>query len=402
MDSEKNYLSDLLGCYRPGNREDGAMKRLTAATCILLAGSGLPQAVSAQSALGANYNESLTTIDRGELQGVHARWLRGFVDMHLMNGENPEQDPNVLAILKARRDGFKTILSLKWNYHKVDFPRPGSPELGTELGRLDRLLRATMGKVDILVIGNEPFIEAKPGQADERLNLFYETLANAVIDYRRAHGDTASSTRLYMGALNRLDLPAKRTPAVDRMLRFIASKPELDGVDLHPHLPTLEANRSMLDYALKRIRPDQHFLATEFSLVWYWKSHIHDTASADFTQKYGFAPDTKVYQVIASAAKTPMPFEQWKYFLEHEPWYMAQQHFISDAMALYRGTGRLAVATYGIRQAWKAQRPFLATTDPWILNSVYASATVQHNPDGSAHENFPWADEFRKMQTVAP
>jgi hypothetical protein len=377
------------------------MKKLTAALCGLLAGMAVPQAATAQSALGANYNESLTTIDRGELQGVRTQWLRGFVDMHLMNGEHPDQDRNVQAILKARQDGFKTILSLKWNYHKLDFPAPGTPELTAELQRLDRLLQAVMGKVDILVIGNEPFIETKPDQADQRLNVFYETLANAVIDYRKAHGGTASPTKLYMGALNRLDLPAKRTPAVDRMLRFIASKPELAGVDLHPHLPTLDANRVMLDYALKRIRPDQTFLATEFSLVWYWKKHLTDTVSADFTKKYGFAPDTKVYQVVAVAAKEPMPYEKWEYFLQHEPWYMAQQHFIADAMKLYKGTGRLAVATYGIRQAWNGRRPFLATTDPWILNSVYASATVQRNPDGSAHGNFPWADEFRQIQNGA-
>ena len=350
-----------------------------------------------RGALGANYNEKIIWINHDELQCVGARWIRGFIDMHQIDSSCPEEDPNVKALFRAIDAGFKTILSFKWNYSHHDFPSPGSPEHTAELQGLNRLLPIVMGKVDVLVIGNEPFIEVKAGQANERLNVFYESLADAVIAFRM-HSDSAMSTRLYMGALNRLDLPAKRTPAVERMLRFIASRPDLDGVDLHLHIPTLAGHKTMLDYALPRLRPDQTFLATEFTTMWHWKKHIADTASTYFCQKYGLPVGTKVHQVISSGIENPMPYEQWVDFLSHEPWYMEQENFVTSAMKLYRATGRLAVATYSFCPMRYRKHPLLATDTPWMLSGVYAPSAVQLKPDGSKYENFPWAGQFRLMQ----
>lgn len=353
---------------------------------------------SACGALGANYNEQLTWIDHGELQRVEAQWIRGFIGMHQFDSVHPEQDRNLKVLLQARKDGFKVILSLKWAYAERDFPTAGTAELADELQRLNRLLPVVMGHVDILVIGNEPFIEVKSDQAGKPLNVFYEMMADSVIGFRNTHRDLASSTRLYMGALNRLDLPVKRTPAVEQMLRFISSKAELDGVDLHLHVPTLAAHKAMLDYALPRIRPNQAFLATEFSMIWHWKKHTTDAASAHFCSKYGFPPGTKVHQVISSAMQNPMPYAQWEEFLRHESWYMEFQHFIRDAISLYRATERLEVATYSFCPMRQRKRPLLATDTPWMLSGVYAPSTVQLQPDGSRYENFPWAEEFRRVQ----
>ena len=201
-----------------------------------------------------------------------------------------------------------------------------------------------------------------------------------------------------MGALNRLDLPAKRTLAIERFLRFIASRPEIDGVDLHPHMPTLQGHKAMLDYALSRIRSDQTFLATEFSLIWHWKKHLADTASSYYCSTYGFPSGTRVHQVISSAMQNPVPVEQWEDFLTHEPWYMDYRHFITDAMRLYKSTGRLEVATYSFCPMRHRKQPLPATGNPWMLNSVYAPSTVQIKPDGLRYENFPWAEEFRRVQ----
>lgn len=347
--------------------------------------------------LGANYNENLVWIDHGELQRVDAHWIRGFIDMHRIDSSHPDQDPNVKALFKAIDARFKAIISLKWDYAELDFPASGSDELAVELQRLDRVLSVVMEKVDILVIGNEPFIEAKAGQADERLNAFYETLADSVINFRKTHAETAT-TRLYMGALNRLDLPAKRTPAVERMLGFIASRPDLDGVDLHLHIPNFAGHKAMLDYALARIRPNQSFLATEFSMIWHWKKHMNDVASNYFRKKYGFPDGTKVYEVISSGIQNPMPYEEWVDFLSHEPWYMEYKHFITNAMKLYRATGQLDAATYSFCPMRNRKRLLAATDNPWMLNGVIAPSTVQLKPDGSRYENFPWAEEFRRAQ----
>lgn len=351
---------------------------------------------TALGALGANFNEKLTWMDRGELERVNTQWIRGFIDMHQIDALHAAQDPNMQALFKAIDAGYKTILSFKWNYTNLSFPAVNSAGITTELECLDRVLPLVLGKVDILVIGNEPFIEVQQGHADARLNIFYETLADQVIRFRNTHGIT--STKLYMGALNRLDLPAKRTPAIERMLQFIASRPELEGVDLHPHMPTLQGHRIMLDYVLPRLRPDQRFLATEFSLVWHWKKHLSDAVSREFCAKYGFPAGAKVHQVITAAMQKPWPYAQWEDFLSLEPWYMQCRSFITDAMRLYRSTGRLEVATYSFCPMRLRKLPLPANGDPWMLNGIYAPSTVQVQPDGSRYENFPWAQEFRKVQ----
>ncbi|CAI7660967.1 unnamed protein product [Penicillium pancosmium] len=280
-------------------------------------------------ALGANYNEKLIWIKHDELRRVNATWIRGFIDMHQIDSHHIDQDPNMKSLLRAIDAGFNIILSLKWDYTNLNFPASGSSELAVELNVLDRLLPLVLGKVDILVIGNEPFIEAKLDQRNEHLNEFYETMVRAVIEFRQKHDD-AMTTRLYMGALNRLDLPFKRTPAIERFLHFIAVTPELDGVDIHPHMMTFDGHQSMLEYCLARIRPEQTFLTTEFTMVWHWKERMNDTVSSKFCTKYGFSLSTKNHEIISVAIQNPWPFEQWKEYLSHEPCYL---FFLSNADA---------------------------------------------------------------------
>src|SRR5213076_1049930 len=109
---------------------------------------------------------------------------------------------------------------------KGPLPAPGSAELKDLLALVDRVLAAVLGKVDILTIGNEPFLETLPEERNKTLNVFYETLARHVIEYRGQHGGAGSGTSLYMGALNNLDDPAGRTPATERWLRFVNKTPE--------------------------------------------------------------------------------------------------------------------------------------------------------------------------------
>ncbi|KAF4122862.1 hypothetical protein GMORB2_7169 [Geosmithia morbida] len=354
----------------------------------------------ARGALGANYNEHLIWVRHNELRRAGAQWIRGFVEMHSVNVDDPPRDPNIKAILDAADAGFSTILSMKWNYKNTDFPGAGSPELAEELLRVDTIIRAIWGKVDIVVIGNEPFVEAQEDQRGRRLSDFYQTMAEAVIGFRNAQGVDANLTRLYMGALNRMDLPDRHTPPVERMLRFIASRPELDGVDLHLHIPHMAGHKAMLEYCLARIRPEQTFLATEFSMIWHWKAHMRDEVSEYYRTAYRLAPGTQVYQVIDGAIRDPIPATQWEDFLANESWYAEHRGFIRSAIALYRATGRLDVATYSACPMRKRRHAFLPTDTPWMLNGIIAPSTVQPGPDGTAAENFPWGEEFRLIQAV--
>jgi hypothetical protein len=371
----------------------GATLALTAAAPAT-ADSG-PRA--ADGALGANYNQNLDSIDYRELQAAHARWIRGFFAMPWTDEGDPAGHFAVRAVQEAGHRGYGTVLSLKFPFADQEIPAPGSPAMATELTRLDKLLPLVVGEVDILAIGNEPFIETRPVDRNERLNAFYETVARHVIDYRRSHCGERCPTRLFMGALNRLDLPDRHTPAAERWMTFVRETPELEGVDIHPHVPSVAAIEPFLDYILPRMRPEQKFLVTEFSLVWWWKAHLEDTIPAGFAQQYGYSPDTLVWQVIRAATEQPFPQQKWNDFLSASPWYESQKDFLREQMERFRATGRLAFASYGFRQDTLMVRDFSPASTPWLLNSVFAPYTVQPGRNGLTGQGYSLLDDFRAV-----
>lgn len=355
---------------------------------------------AAYGALGANFNQNLDALHYRELQAANAQWVRGFFPMPAADEGDPADHFAIETIRQASERGYQTVLSLKFPYNQTTLPTPGSDAMAAELARLDRVLPTVIGRVDILVIGNEPFIESLPAERDDRLNAFYEKVAGHVIDYRREHCGADCTTSLYMGALNRLDLPERQTPATERWMSFVRETPEIEGVDIHPHVPDPERVQAFLDYILPRMRADQTFLVTEFSLVWYWKQHLEDTIAPEFAQRYGFEPDTRVWQVIRAAIEDPFSERQWSDFLSSSPWFVKHEHFLRDQMALYRGTGRLAVATYGFKQDTPMVTDFGPDKNPWLLNSVYAAFTVQPRGDGMSAPTEPWLSDFRAVQTT--
>ncbi|TDD71374.1 hypothetical protein E1262_06290 [Jiangella aurantiaca] len=310
----------------------------------------------------------------------------------------PAQSATLRGIREAHDRGFRTVLSLKFPKAGTSFPSPGSAAMAAELARLDRVLPLVLGTVEIVTIGNEPFIESMPSERDERLNQFYETVARHVIEARADLCGADCPTHLYMGALNRLDLRQNRTAAVERYLTFVRDTPEIEGVDLHPHVPDEARIQDFLDYTIPRLRPDQTFLATEFSLVWYWQQHMTDRIPAAFAQRYGYAPETQVWEVIGEAIEDPFPSHKWNDLLALSPWFESKKHLLRDVMGLLRSTGRLAVATYGFRQIPSMTADWSPTKAPWLLNSVFAPLTVQHRGQALATPGYAWIDDFRRLQ----
>lgn len=111
----------------------------------------------------------------------------------------PAQSDTIRAIHGAHDRGFHTLMSLKFPKSGTPFPQPGSAEMAAELARLDRVLPLVLGTVDVVTIGNEPFIESMPLERDERLNQFYETVARHVIETRAELCGEDCPTHLFMG-----------------------------------------------------------------------------------------------------------------------------------------------------------------------------------------------------------
>ncbi|WP_306319944.1 MULTISPECIES: hypothetical protein [unclassified Streptomyces] len=354
-------------------------------------------------ALGVNFNEDPSELDPAQLTALTATWVRGFVPMTPAElGDDVTRQRAVAALLKAGQDGRSSILSLKFPFRdlKQTIPQPGSAAMAEQLKRVDRVLAAVLGKVDILTIGNEPFLETKEDERDKRLNVFYEHVARHVIDYRAKHGGADSRTRLYMGALNHLDDPKARTPATERWLRFVHRTPELDGVDIHPHVTSLKAADSYVNYVLPHLRADQKFLVTEFSLVQFWQLHMKDTVSPAFAKRYADVDAAwKVWQVVEDAIKSPFPQEKWDAFVATTPWLDDNKTYLTDQMKRFRDTGKLAVATYAAVQIKSMATGWGPDKMPWILNPVYANRTVARHADGTAGRNV-WFDQFKALTRV--
>jgi len=355
-------------------------------------------AARAQGALGANYNEHYEDVDYRDLEKSGARWVRLFLPMPQLDGGRAADHGAVRTILDAGDRGYRTILTLKFAYIGVPFPKVGSEAYARDIARLDTVLPLVMGKVDMLVIGNEPYNESRRVDHDDNLNAYYEALAKRAIAYRARTCPDACRTRLYMGALNRLDLDRNRNRSTERWLAFVKASPEIDGVTIHPHIPTFEASRAFLDFILPRIRPEQTFIVTEFSLVRRWQQHLKEVAPTAFTVRHGFSADTRNWQVIRDALERPFDKAAWDDFLSHSPWFESQKHYLRDQMAMFRATGHLAVATYGFRQGASMTGNFGPKSTPWLLNSVFAARTVKPNADGSAAFNYAWIDDFRALQ----
>ncbi|MFC4307743.1 arylsulfatase [Steroidobacter flavus] len=357
----------------------------------------LPGVVQAQAALGANYNEHYEDVDYRDLEKAEASWVRIFLTMPQLDHGAAEHGV-VRTTLEVGSRGYKTILSLKWPFPNRDFPKPGSAEMNQELARLDAVLPLVMGKVDILVIGNEPYIESREADRDFDLNAFYETMAARVIAYRAQKCGESCKTRLYMGALNRLDLEKNLTPSTDRWMEYVRATPEIDGVDIHPHLDSIEQSKPFLDYILPRMRAEQQFLVTEFSVVWWWKQNLTKPIPAAFAKRYGVPKNEQNWQAIKAALDQPVAKQRWDDFLAMSPWFESRKHYLRDQMKMFRDTGRLAVATYGFKQGSSMSNNFGPDKTPWLLNSVFAPRTVQANPDGSAAANYAWLEDFKALQ----
>jgi len=376
------------------------MNFLITAMAALMATAGTsPAAPPAplNGALGANFNEHYEDVDFAQLRRANDHWIRGFLPMPQVDLANPGAHRAIATTLNAERNGFATILTLKFPMKKTGIPQAGTPAFARAVRELDAVLPLVIGKVDILEIGNEPFIESPKSQHNAALNDFYEAVARRVIAYRAQHCPGACRTRLFMGALNRLNDPTWRNAATERWLEFVRDTPEIEGVDIHPHVHSIEDSKAFLTYVVPRLRPDQKFIATEFSLVWYWKQHLGDPVPASFAKRYGVSPNTKIWQEIAEAVAKPFSQQEWSDLLTASPWFSSQSDYLADQVKMFRRTGRLAVATYGFKQGSSMTHRFGPDSVPWLLNSVIASRTVQPQADGTAGKNPYWFDEFREL-----
>ena len=346
--------------------------------------------------VAANMNQDLDVVDFAELQAVSATWIRGFYPMQQADQGDVAAQPGMRKLTSAIQNGYGTVLNLKFDYEQ-GLPDAGSSEMNVAFERLDKVLAVVMGKVDIVVIGNEPFFEC--GQKTGNLNAFYEAVAQHAIDYRKQHPGPAGKTEIYMGALTDLENPKKSDiPLINRWLDYVKGNPDIAGTDCHPHVASMSDCQRYLDYIIPRIRADQKFLATEFSLVKLFKQHLSDPAPSAFTSKYHRPAGTLVWQVVGDAIAHPFAQQEWNDFLLSCTWFSNNRNIMAEMALAFRHTGQLAVAGYGITQDEGAVKDWSAGKTPWVFNGIFCPYVTQKRADGLPGRNVTWADEFRALQ----
>lgn len=345
--------------------------------------------------LGINYNQFLVQIDAGDLKRTKATWVRGFVDYHLFRAGRFKlnSDPGLAKLSSLRKSGTQVILNIKFDFEGRDIPT-GARAIAIELRYLDRLLPRVYPLADILVAGNEPFIESKPAQRDARLVSFYVAAAKKIKAFRDRQ---SRPIPIYIGAFNNLWKPSWQSPAASALLKFAHDMPWIAGIDLHIHHTELSDIDGAFEFTSPRIRDDQKIICTEFSLKNLWKLHNTDPIPSVLVARYRRPADWKIYQYLNFTLGQPVSRAEWVAFLSGCPWFESNKDYPTIAWRKFTGYPKFAIATYGLYQ--NGPKTFGPHTDPWILNPLLVNETVVRNPKtGQFQANYRFLEEFRGLQ----
>ena len=352
------------------------------------------------SELGVNYNGLTRNYSNSDLQRTGTTWVRAFIDVTrlMRSGGDIASDPDVAGFLQIHDAGYKVILNLKYDYSdgatSDNFPSDTSSQAFIDVRAFTtELLNVVYDKADIIVSGNEPFIESHINNRGNDLFLFYKAITNHVITYNK----TRRNIPIYVGAFNNLQQSfMQNSVSAKDLISYAENTPGVTGIDLHMHTTSIQDMDNAITWARVQLGTSKKMISTEFSLKNYFKQHLGDTINAGFASQYGINPAWKVYQYLNYALTTPRPRSEWVAFLQASSWFTTVQTSLADADALFDTKG-LTVATYALRQS-QASIPS-TSTDPWMLNPLYCNQSCVPNPStGLPQFNYQWIDSFRARQ----
>lgn len=357
---------------------------------------GISQSASAQQ-VGLNFNEQVNFVDIKDVDRTETRWVRGFIEFfQFYDGERDlETDTKVTKFLEMKDAGYKTILSIKWRFANKSFPDPDSQEMKDYVIFLGKMLDRFWNKLDIIVVGNEPFIESRSSERDDKLVEFYKEVTKRVIEYRSLN----SYVPVYIGSFDNIYIDAKRRPGFVSLMEYAKNNEDVAGVSIHIH----HANYSQMDFSLQytsdHIADNQKILITEYSLMKHWRNHTNDPIPAAFASDYGYDPAWQVYQYINHALKNPVPRAEWVDFLSKSSWFENRKDYLWQSYEMFKSYNKFHIGTYAFRQSFPFNKDFTVNTSPWVLNGIYANRSVESDPEtGENQFNYNFINDFLKIQ----
>lgn len=352
--------------------------------------------------LGVNFNEQLDYIDNDQLLALKTEWVRGFLDFFRYY-DNPtliNNDEKINKYLSLHTFGFKTVINIKWLFRGKDYPAADSSEMDSQMNILTKILDKIWDKTDVIVVGNEPFIETDNEDYGQPMVDYYTKAANVVKEYGQVHG----TRPIFFGSFDNLYQTGRQNlGVVNDLLDFSKTTSWIAGVDVHIHHSSSQQMTDALDFVNSRIRDDQKIMVSEFSLMKHFRSNLTGTIPSEFANEYGFSETWMNYQYIDYALKNEVERSQWVDFLSQSPWFENRKNYLSNSFYdVFSSYHKFFLATYAFRQSYPPTATFTANTDPWVLNGLYANRTVETDPDtGRFQFNYAWAEDFISIQNNA-
>jgi hypothetical protein len=396
-------IASFLSKYKLSRRLRGhavwALGTMLASVCLSPASDGEPLFL-----LGANVNEFLPALEDSLLEQSRTTWVRGFLPASpFITGKRMvSKDHGIRRLKECAQAGRRVILTIKWDLKAAGWrvPPPASPTEKAWFAWVDELLAAMRGKISMLAIVNELFIDTPPedlvADATGRIPMvdFLQRLTRHIGDV--SHRDTPI---IYTGGFTRLDTaPMQKHPATLAMIAWVNADPRVAGVNFHLH----QRDFDQFEQALRFIRgqiPSKPFIVTEFSLIQQYRAHLEDPLDEGFARSQGRSSERTVRDHINHCIAHPVSEAEWNDFIRSLPW--IDPDFLRRACALMDAYG-VRTATYAFSQKSSAgRRPLNRDDTPWLLNPFFIVCTARANKPGRAPVYIPWFEEYLRRQPRA-
>lgn len=372
--------------------------------------------------LGVNVNRKPRALAPALLDRTGTTWIRANVDILAYRDQDGSNRPNLKwdyadwDRFKSAAEGAprKAILNLMWDFrrHVGPLPLPDSPEERALFDWLDRhILDDLAPYVDILVTGNEPFVNTPKSNWQYQdayggipLVVFYTRLSAHVHDYLVENG-LRERVDLYIGAFTRLHTDRMQAqPAVQALLDHAETSPHIDGIDLHTHVANLNQIDKALDFANRHTT--KPVIVSEFTFVWQMKKAVQrpDRLGRRFGARWGRDPDQPIGDYMECEVfgigpdcrgNGPVSKAEWDDFFATRRWFI--DHFILEADARFRAHG-VRGATFGLTQSRPTKTQIKPNRPPWYMGFLFVPAAVAPSADGTVPENYQYLDDFRTIQ----